>query len=193
MLGSKKHSSGWGRCRGIPSGSLCPLLFLGEPGRVVPGAGQRLRQSRLQLADPPATTYTIERERGVRSLSFTTVVPFAFAAGNRTLPAGTYTFEMATGVPAESDRSGVLVISNEDRSVYVAVTANVSEGLDPQAKSAAVFNGSSDHASLSQVWQQGEYMGLQLRIAQANAESAHAPQESTTTTLLATASARDGR
>jgi hypothetical protein len=39
---------------------------------------------------------------------------------------------MATGVPAESDRIGVLVISNEDRSVYVALTANVSEGLDPQ-------------------------------------------------------------
>ena len=48
-------------------------------------------------------------------------VPFEFVVDSRVLPAGTYAFEMATGLPKISDEAGVLVVRNSERGLYVAV------------------------------------------------------------------------
>src|SRR5258708_40145385 len=61
----------------------------------------------------------------LKRVAFTTSVPFNFVAGNRTLPAATYTFEIATGMPSGRDRVAVLVVRNVKQRAYVAMVAAV--------------------------------------------------------------------
>jgi hypothetical protein len=107
-----------------------------------------------------------------RKVAFTTAVPFEFNAGNQTLPAGIYTFEMASGAPVAGDQAGVIVIRDSNRRTYVAVAARAAQALDPQAKSGAVFTRVGDQAYLSQVFQQGKTLGLQLRAPDSESEEA---------------------
>lgn len=109
-----------------------------------------------------------------RKVAFTTAVPFEFTAGNQTLPAGTYTFEMASGVPATAEQTGVLLIRDSSRRTYVAVAAQAAQALDPQAASGAVFARVGEQAYLSLVFQQGKTLGLQLRTPQSNSDSEEA-------------------
>ena len=120
-----------------------------------------------------------------RKVAFTTAVPFEFTAGNQTLPAGIYTFEMASGAPAAGDQTGVLVIRDSNRRTFVAVAASSAQALDPQAKSGAVFAKVGDKTYLSQVFQQGKTLGLKLHAPQAHVESEEAFVEMKTITLTA--------
>src|SRR3954451_15460981 len=64
-----------------------------------------------------------------RKVTLKASVPYEFIVGNRVLPAGTYTFEMATGVPKGTDQGGVLVVHNLERKLYVAVATGVKNKL----------------------------------------------------------------
>ena len=64
-------------------------------------------------------------------------VPFAFTVGNRTFPAGDYTFETLL-----NDAQGIeiLVVRCNDRPIYHAVASNTLRGNDQQLGSKLVFN-----------------------------------------------------
>lgn len=115
--------------------------------------------------------------------AFTAAVPFEFVVGGRTLPAGTYTFEMSTGGPTAGDRYGVLTIRSVDHSwsshsVYLAVVTDVVRGFVVQPKSTAVFSRADGRVFLARVWQQGRQAGFQLRLARVD-EPQHGDDEET--------------
>ena len=87
-------------------------------------------------------------------------VPYEFIVGNRVLPAGTYTFEMATGVPKSTDQGGVLVVHNLERKLYVAVATGVENEIGGHASPKLVFVRNGDRVYLSKVWRRGETAGL---------------------------------
>jgi len=90
-------------------------------------------------------------------------VPFEFAAGNRALPAGNYVFEMATGVPKLCDETGVLIIRNRERGLYVAIAAEVTANQHAPAAPQLVFVRDGERMLLSKVQRQDNAAGLHLR------------------------------
>jgi len=95
-----------------------------------------------------------------RKVTLKASVPYEFIVGNRVLPAGTYTFEMATGVPKSTDQGGVLVVHNLERKLYVAVATGVENEFGAHARPKLVFVRNGDRVYLSKVWRQGETAGL---------------------------------
>jgi hypothetical protein len=87
-------------------------------------------------------------------------IPFAFQVGSRTLPAGSYKFELATGVPQDGDSTSVLIVRSLDLHVYQALAVPVNVGAGLANESRAVFDGSEQH-SLVAVWQSGNRLDVQ--------------------------------
>jgi hypothetical protein len=86
-------------------------------------------------------------------------IPFAFQLGNRTLPAGSYKFELATGEPANTDSMSVLVVSNRESHVYQSLAVPVKVGAGLRSDSRAVFGGGDQHILMA-VWAAGDRLDL---------------------------------
>ena len=83
-------------------------------------------------------------------------IPFAFMAGNVTLPAGEYRVQKL------DSNSGVLLIKCTDASATAIVITHAAQTNERQAESKLVFNRYDDQYFLSQVWTAGSVRGRQL-------------------------------
>jgi len=95
--------------------------------------------------------------------SFVVAVPFDFIVGNRTLPAGSYRFQIVLGSPTANDTVGVLAVRSADGRYYASTITNIAEGEAPSEGPRVVFSRSADRASLAQLWEQGNPVGLKLQ------------------------------
>ena len=86
-------------------------------------------------------------------------IPFAFAAGETTLPAGEYRVQ-------KMDRnSAVLLIHCWDARASALVITNAAQAKELQTESKLVFNRYGNRYFLSQVWTSGSIRGRQLPIS----------------------------
>src|SRR5882762_1863658 len=86
-------------------------------------------------------------------------IPFAFTAGNATLPAGEYRVQ-------KLDRnSAVLLIHCWDAKASALVITNAAQAKETQTESKLVFNRYGNRYFLSQVWNAGSIRGRQLPIS----------------------------
>jgi len=93
-------------------------------------------------------------------------IPFAFAAGKMTLPAGEYRVEkLAQG-------SAMLLIRRTDRSAAMIVRSNAADAGSRQTQSKLVFRRFGNHYFLSQVWVAGYTQGSELPESAAEKELA---------------------
>ena len=83
-------------------------------------------------------------------------IPFAFVAGNATLPAGEYRVQKL------ERNAGILLINSSDSSAAVMLVTNPAQASEPQTKSKLVFNRYDNRYFLSQVWTAGSSRGRQL-------------------------------
>jgi hypothetical protein len=83
-------------------------------------------------------------------------IPFAFVAGNATLPAGEYR------VQKWGLTSSVLLIQCSDPSESAMVITNAAQAKELQSESKLVFNRYGKRYFLSQVWTAGSVRGRQL-------------------------------
>ena len=84
-------------------------------------------------------------------------IPFAFVAGETTLPAGEYRVQ-------KMDRnSAVLLINCREPNASIIVVTNATSGAKQQEQSKLVFNRYNDHYFLSQVWSAGFITGRELQ------------------------------
>lgn len=84
-------------------------------------------------------------------------VPFNFAVGNKTYPAGTYTI----GTLNDRD-SKVLLLKGGDGNVSMAFFSNAAERLMPADKTKLVFSRYGSQYFLSQVWLSGAVRGHEV-------------------------------
>ena len=84
-------------------------------------------------------------------------VPFNFAVGNKTLPAGTYDIRTIS-----SGDSKTLRLQSRDGSASMMLNSNAAEKLEPANKTKLVFNRYGNQYFLSQIWVKGETLGRQL-------------------------------
>jgi len=103
------------------------------------------------------------RAQARRKITLEASVPFEFVVGNRSFPAGRYVFEMATGLPKTTERSGVLVVRNHERSLYAAVATDVTADARVRSAHKLEFVRSGGRVLLAKVWRQGNAAGLSLR------------------------------
>jgi hypothetical protein len=83
-------------------------------------------------------------------------IPFAFVAGDATLPAGEYRVQKLDG------NSAVLLIQCSDHSAAAMVITNAAQAKELQSESKLVFNRYDNGYFLSQVWTAGSIRGRQL-------------------------------
>jgi hypothetical protein len=83
-------------------------------------------------------------------------IPFNFAVGSKTFPAGTY--DLGT----MSDDTKMLLLRARDADSSIMVGSNAAENLQPADKTKLVFNQYGDRYFLSQLWIAGETRGRQL-------------------------------
>jgi hypothetical protein len=83
-------------------------------------------------------------------------IPFAFTAGNATLPAGEYRVQKLDG------NSAVLLIRCSDASAAAMVITNAAQAKEPQSQSKLVFNRYDNRYFLAQVWTAGSIRGRAL-------------------------------
>lgn len=84
-------------------------------------------------------------------------IPFNFAVGNKTFPAGTYD----VGTIGQSDTT-VLLLQSRDSNSSMMVGSNPAQNLKPADKTKLVFNQYGNRYFLSQIWVVGETRGHQL-------------------------------
>ena len=84
-------------------------------------------------------------------------VPFNFAVGSKTFPAGTYD----VGTIGSGDRK-TLLLQSRDANASIMVNINAAETLKPADKTKLVFNQYGNRYFLSQIWVAGETRGHQL-------------------------------
>jgi hypothetical protein len=84
-------------------------------------------------------------------------IPFNFAVGSKTFPAGTYD----VGTIDHRD-SKVLLLQARDGNASMMVGSNAAENLNPADKTKLVFNQYGNRYFLSQIWVAGETRGHQL-------------------------------
>lgn len=87
-------------------------------------------------------------------------IPYVFHLGHRTLPAGSYTFELATGAPNRGDSVSVLVVRNRAAKVYQAVVVSVQAEAGLPSESRVDFGGGDEHVLVS-VWKNGARFDVQ--------------------------------
>jgi hypothetical protein len=83
-------------------------------------------------------------------------IPFDFAAGKTTLPAGEYSLKVS-----DSTHS-LILISRKDSSASAFINTNAVATANVQTESKLVFNRYGDRYFLSQVWSEGNSQGRQL-------------------------------
>jgi hypothetical protein len=83
-------------------------------------------------------------------------IPFAFVAGNVTLPAGEYRVQKLGG------NSAVVLIRCSDASKAAMVLSNAAQAKELQTESKLIFNRYDNQYFLSQVWTAGSIRGRQL-------------------------------
>jgi hypothetical protein len=83
-------------------------------------------------------------------------IPFAFVAGDATLPAGEYRVETL------EQNSAVLLIHCWDARLATFVVTNPAQAKELQSQSKLVFNRYDNRYFLSQVWKAGSNRGRQL-------------------------------
>ena len=91
-------------------------------------------------------------------------IPFAFAAGETTLPAGEYRVQKMDG------NGAVLLIRCTEPKASIMVVTNSTGGGKQQEQSKLVFHRYGNHYFLSQVWNAGYRSGRELRIGQREKE-----------------------
>lgn len=84
-------------------------------------------------------------------------IPFNFAVGSKTYPAGTY--EIGT---IDNRNSKTLQLKGRDGNASAMINTNTAESLRPANKSKLVFNRYGDRYFLSQIWMNGAILGHQL-------------------------------
>lgn len=85
-------------------------------------------------------------------------VPFDFNVGDKTLPAGEYTFSRLSGF---SDNK-VISVSGADAGAHVFQSTFAAHVLTPKDKSTLVFHKYGDQYFLEQIWSGGEQAGSQV-------------------------------
>jgi hypothetical protein len=85
-------------------------------------------------------------------------IPFAFSMGDKTLPAGEYTFSRLSGF---SDTK-LMSVSSVDASTRVYQSTFGVEVLTPKNDSTLVFHKYGDQYFLEQIWSYGEQGGTQV-------------------------------
>ena len=91
-------------------------------------------------------------------------VPYAFHLANRTLPAGSYKFELATGTPGPADKISVIIVRNREARIYQAVAVSVQCAAGMPSESRVDFSGDDEHALVS-VWKNGDRFDLKPALA----------------------------
>ena len=114
------------------------------------------------------------------SRSKVTNIPFSFTVGDKTLPAGQYTFERYR---ACGDNIW-LVQSRDGRSSALVTTQSV-RSAEPQEKSKLVFRRYGGQYFLSQIWTVGDNSGRQLRVSRPKSDLAKNNSEGETVVLTA--------
>ena len=84
-------------------------------------------------------------------------IPFNFAVGNKTFPAGTYD----VGSIGSGD-SKTLLLQARDSNASMLVSSNLAQTLEPANKTKLVFNRYGKQYFLSQIWVQEANCGHQL-------------------------------
>jgi membrane-bound lytic murein transglycosylase len=101
-------------------------------------------------------------------------IPFAFEAGNATLPAGEYRVQKLDG------SSAVLLIRCSDSSTSAMVLSNAAQSKDIQTQSKLIFKRYNDRYFLTQVWSEGSSRGRELIKSRAEKEAAQSARLETT-------------
>jgi hypothetical protein len=92
-----------------------------------------------------------------QTMTFRAYVPFPFAVGNQTLPAGVYQVQRLMGRPAETDEIGIIVVRSIESRVYKAVVTNlVPQPLDSRSSTQLVFARRSSQRYLAELRIAGE-------------------------------------
>ena len=140
-----------------------------------------------------AITNSAAQAQTHRKVALQASVPYEFVVGNRTLPAGNYVFEMATGSPKSTDQAGVLVVHDYQRKLYVAVATGVENDSNTHVLPRLVFLRNGDRVYLSKVWRRGDrgpecaYAGRARGLARERSSDAlRHDQRRNVETLLAT-------
>ena len=92
-------------------------------------------------------------------------IPFAFIAGNKTLPAGEYTIDRPN-----DNEPGLLLIRGVDRNVALFVNAQNTEARHTPQKTELVFNEIGDKYFLSKIWITGDDTGREIPKPRAERE-----------------------
>jgi hypothetical protein len=101
-------------------------------------------------------------------------IPFAFIAGNKTLPAGEYTIDR----PNTNEPDLLLIRGAEKRVALFLNAQNLEAGQTPN-KTELVFNEIGDRYFLSQVWVAGEETGREIPKPRAERELEQAASKPT--------------
>jgi hypothetical protein len=91
-------------------------------------------------------------------------IPFAFVAGNATLPAGEYRVERLHG------NSAVVLIRCSDTSAAAVVLSNATQAKETPTQSKLIFKRYDNRYFLSQVWSAGSIRGRELLKSRAEKE-----------------------
>ena len=107
-------------------------------------------------------------------------IPFAFVAGNATLPAGDYRVEKLDG-------NSVVLIRCSDASAAAVVLSNAAQAKETPTQSKLIFKRYDNRYFLSQVWSAGSIRGRELMKSRAEKEIAQSARFETKgeVTLLA--------
>ena len=106
-------------------------------------------------------------------------IPFAFVAGNATLPAGEYRVEKL------ERNSAVLLIRCTDPGAAAMVLTNAAQANELQSQSKLIFNRYDNHYFLSQVWTPGDNTGRELLMPRVERELAKNAAERRTIVVAA--------
>jgi len=86
-------------------------------------------------------------------------IPFSFTVGEKSLPAGEYSFERN-----RKDSDLVWLVQSRDGHVTALFTTTAVRATETQEKAKLVFHKYGDQYFLSQIWTQGETAGRELLI-----------------------------
>jgi len=91
-------------------------------------------------------------------------IPFAFVAGNATLPAGEYRVEKLNG------NSAVVLIRCSDANAAAVVLSNAAQAKETPTQSKLIFKRYDNRYFLSQVWRAGSIRGRELMKSRSEKE-----------------------
>jgi len=114
-----------------------------------------------------------------------TNIPFDFIVGEKTLPAGEYTFE-----PNRRDFDKVWLVQSRDGRTSALFTTMLLRASETQEKAKLVFHKYGDQYFLSQIWTPGDTTGRELFTPRLELEMAKNAVESRTIVLASGSAAR---